>query len=111
MNAKEAVSGFLRKIRELETYGTQLYDTRYEDSTCQLGLSPGGVSIFRRNRRILFQDWSNVSEVSFKNKKLLVVIVGIAVSAVLPCRLLVCLGSLPLSLSPLSLPPSVNGQS
>lgn len=84
MNAREAVSGFLRKIRELDTYGAQLYDMRYEDSACQLGLSPGGVAVFRRNRRILFQDWTNVSEVSFKNKKLLIVIVGISVSA-FPC--------------------------
>ena len=74
MNVLEAVTGFLRKVRELDTYGIQLYDMRYEDSPCQLGITPGGIAIFRRNRRIGFHDWEIVAEVSFKNKKLLVVL-------------------------------------
>ncbi len=74
MNVLEAVTGFLRKVRELDTYGIRLYDTRYEESPCQLGITPGGISIFRRNRRIVFRDWEVVAEVSFKNKKLLVVL-------------------------------------
>ena len=82
MNALEAVSGFLRKVRELDTYGTRLYDVQYEESSCQFGISPGGVAIFRRNRRIVFQDWSVVNEVSFKNKKILIVISGSGVSTI-----------------------------
>ena len=74
MNVLEAVTGFLRKVRELDTYGIQLYDVRYEESPCQLGITPGGISVFRRNRRIVFHDWEVVAEVSFKNKKLLVVL-------------------------------------
>ena len=74
MNVLEAVTGFLRKVRELDTYGVQLYDMRFDESPCQLGITPGGISIFRRNRRIHFHDWDVVAEVSFKNKKLMVVL-------------------------------------
>ena len=74
MNVLDAVAGFLRKVRELDTYGIRLYDTRYDESPCQLGITPGGISVFRRNRRIVFHDWEIVAEVSFKNKKLLVVL-------------------------------------
>ena len=76
MNVLEAVNGFLRKVRELDTYGIQLYDMRYEDCACQLGISPGGISIFRRNRRIVFHDWAVVAEVSFKNKKFVIILSG-----------------------------------
>jgi hypothetical protein len=76
----EAVNEFLRKVRDLDTYGIQQYDMRYEESSCQLGISPGGISIFRRNKRIIFHDWSKVAEVSFKSKKFLIVISGDGVS-------------------------------
>jgi hypothetical protein len=68
------VKAFLRKVRELETYGIKLYDVKYDDSTCQLGLSPQGVSLFRRNKRIFVYDWMMVSQISFKAKKFIVMI-------------------------------------
>ena len=71
---QEAVKTFLRKIRELETYGIKQYDVKHDDSACQLGLSPQGVSLFRRNRRIFVYDWMMVSQISFKAKKFIVMI-------------------------------------
>ena len=68
------MKAFLRKVRELETYGIKLYDVKYDDSMCQLGLSPHGVSLFRRNRRIFVYDWMMVSQISFKAKKFIVMI-------------------------------------
>ena len=76
----EAVCGFLRKVRELDTYGIKLYNVRYDENSCQMGISPGGISIFRRNRRIIFHDWSLVAELSFKSKKFIFMTNGIGVS-------------------------------
>jgi len=82
MNAMDAVTGFLRKVRELDTYGIQLYNVRFEDGSCELGISPGGVTIFRRGKRIVFHDWTSVAEVSFKNKKFIIIVAGTTVRGV-----------------------------
>ena len=100
---QEAVKTFLRKIRELETYGIKQYDVKYDDSACQLGLSPQGVSLFRRNRRIFVYDWMMVSQISFKAKKFIVMIEKEIVSDCLS----IFLSPTPLSLS-LSLPLSLS---
>ena len=55
-------------------YGIKLYDVKYDDSVCQLGLSPLGVSLFRRSRRIFIYDWLTVSQISFKTKKFVVMV-------------------------------------
>ncbi len=79
MNAVDAVVGFLRKVRNLDTYGTRLYGARFEESSSELGISPGGVAVFRRGKRIVFHDWTTVAEVSFKNKKFLIMVSGMGV--------------------------------
>ena len=80
MNVMDAVTGFLRKVRELDTYGIRLYNVRFEEGGCELGISPGGVAIFRREKRIVFHDWTSVAEVSFKNKKFFIMVAGTTVS-------------------------------
>ena len=81
---QDAVKAFLRKIRELETYGAKLYDVKYDESTCKLGLSPHGVSLFRRNRRVFIYDWMMVNQISFKTKKFILMIEKEIVSELMP---------------------------
>ncbi len=74
LNPQEAVSGFLRKVREMDTYGTTFHNVKYKESRCRMGLSPKGISFYHGIRRVELHDWMDVSEVSFKGKKVTIVL-------------------------------------
>ena len=72
MNPQQAVKGFLRKVRDLETYGSIFYDVRLEADIRQLSISPTGVAVYRRKMRVFGREWPAVLQLSFKSKKFVV---------------------------------------
>ena len=46
------------------------HDIKLKEGPGRVGLSPRGLSLYRRNQLINVYDWSSVSEISFKSKKL-----------------------------------------
>ncbi len=68
------MSGFLRKARDMDNYGTAFHDVKYKDGHCRIGISPNGLSLYQRSRRLEYYDWMKMVEVSFKGKKLTVIV-------------------------------------
>ncbi len=57
MNPKEAVNNFLKKVAEVESYGSHYWSIKYEDLSYQLGLSPTGLSIYQDTKKLSAYPW------------------------------------------------------
>eukprot|EP00731_Ephydatia_muelleri_P007749 Em0004g87a len=84
MNPQEAVNRFLKKAREIETYGMRFTDVKSEDDEVlyQLGLCPSGIALNRNTRVLNLYKWSRIAQVSYKGKQLTLRIKGHGVSCV-----------------------------
>lgn len=73
-NPQESVNGFLRRVRGMDNFGTTWYDVKYQEKSCRVAASPRGIGLYHSNRQIELFDWLDVAEVSFKGKKVSVIV-------------------------------------
>ncbi|XP_062899990.1 tyrosine-protein phosphatase non-receptor type 3-like isoform X1 [Mobula hypostoma] len=70
LKQSEAELGYLTKAKALEFYGVELHNAKdQENLEVKIGISSGGLSIYRNLARINFYPWVNIMKISFKRKR------------------------------------------
>jgi hypothetical protein len=67
--ADQAVEKFLRKTRELDSYGAIFNIVQYEGIPYRMGMSPSGITLYQDITRTAHYKWRKVLQVSYKQKR------------------------------------------
>ncbi|XP_069767906.1 tyrosine-protein phosphatase non-receptor type 3-like [Narcine bancroftii] len=70
LKQSEAELGYLNKAKALEFYGVELHNAKNQGNLeVKIGISSGGIGVYRNLARINFYPWVNITKISFKRKR------------------------------------------
>ncbi|XP_067861248.1 tyrosine-protein phosphatase non-receptor type 3-like isoform X1 [Heptranchias perlo] len=70
LKQSEAELGYLNRAKTLEFYGVELHNARDQGNLeIKIGISSGGLGVYRNMARISFYPWVNITKISFKRKR------------------------------------------
>ncbi|XP_067866734.1 tyrosine-protein phosphatase non-receptor type 3-like isoform X2 [Heterodontus francisci] len=70
LKQSEAELGYLNRAKTLEFYGVELHNARDQGNLeIKIGISSGGLAVYRNMARISFYPWVNITKISFKRKR------------------------------------------
>ncbi|XP_078275012.1 tyrosine-protein phosphatase non-receptor type 3-like isoform X2 [Rhinoraja longicauda] len=70
LKQSEAELGYLNKAKTLEFYGVELHNAKdHGNLEIKIGISSGGLGVYRNLVRINFYPWVNITKISFKRKR------------------------------------------
>ncbi|XP_032905530.1 tyrosine-protein phosphatase non-receptor type 3 isoform X1 [Amblyraja radiata] len=70
LKQSEAELSYLNKAKTLEFYGVELHNAKdHGNLEIKIGISSGGLGVYRNLVRINFYPWVNITKISFKRKR------------------------------------------